>query len=155
TIARQYRFFHWHLAFPEVFQVPRANEALPVGPGWTGGFDIVLGNPPWERITIRDNQWFAEHLPETATANAGARRNAIQDLAQSDPQLYSLFVEEKRRAAAEKILARDSGLYPLCGRGDVNLSALFAELSQMILSSHGFSGLILPTGIATTKTTAE
>jgi hypothetical protein len=46
------------------------------------------------------------------------------------------------------------GVYPLCGCGDVNLFALFAEKAQIFLSKYGSSGLILPTGIATTKTTA-
>jgi len=37
-ISRQYQFFHWHLAFPEVFG--------------NGGFDCVLGNPPWEHTEL-------------------------------------------------------------------------------------------------------
>jgi hypothetical protein len=41
-----FHFFHWHLAFPEVFHVDRDST----GPaGWSGGFDVVLGNPPWVR----------------------------------------------------------------------------------------------------------
>jgi hypothetical protein len=154
-VAKQYRFFHWHLAFPEVFHAVGADKPLPEGPGWSGGFDVVLGNPPWERITILGKEWFAEQLPEiTAAPNAGARQLAIQRLAGSDPDIHRRFTAEKRRAATEKVLARDSGLYPLCGRGDVNLSSLFSELAQRVLSPTGFSGLILPTGIATTKTTA-
>ena len=94
-------------------------------------------------------------MPAIAGAgNAAARDGAIANLRESDPSIYGLFENEKRRASAEKVLARDSGLYPLCGHGDVNLFALFAEKAQSLLCSHGSSGLILPTGIATTKTTA-
>jgi hypothetical protein len=43
-LSRQYRFFHWHLAFPEVFA--------------KGGFDCVLGNPPWEHTELQEKEWF-------------------------------------------------------------------------------------------------
>jgi hypothetical protein len=47
-IAESYQFFHWHLAFPDVFRPLDAIEKLD-SQGWTGGFDVVLGNPPWVR----------------------------------------------------------------------------------------------------------
>ena len=47
-LARQYRFFHWHLEFPGIFTVPDDGSADP-GTGWKGGFSCVVGNPPWER----------------------------------------------------------------------------------------------------------
>jgi hypothetical protein len=47
-LADQYRFFHWHLAFPDVFRVPERPLVGAKDPtGWEGGFDVVLGNPPW------------------------------------------------------------------------------------------------------------
>jgi len=49
-LARQYHFFHWHLAFPQVFRVPVADEDPENRQtDWSGGFDLVLGNPPWVR----------------------------------------------------------------------------------------------------------
>jgi hypothetical protein len=46
-LAEQYQFFHWHLAFPDVFQVPLASPPENDSCGWSGGFDLILGNPPW------------------------------------------------------------------------------------------------------------
>lgn len=49
-LAEEYRFFHWHLAFPDVFKLlPPTASAIDRGPGWVGGFSVVLGNPPWVR----------------------------------------------------------------------------------------------------------
>ena len=49
-LAGAYRFFHWHLAFPDVFSVPApAGSASNTATGWNGGFSVVLGNPPWVR----------------------------------------------------------------------------------------------------------
>lgn len=44
ALARQYRFFHWHLEFPGIFTVPDDGSA-DTGTGWTGGFSCVVGNP--------------------------------------------------------------------------------------------------------------
>ena len=67
-IGEEYGFFHWHLAFPDVFRVSRSKEPVPEGAGWTGGFDVVLGNPPWERVKIQEKEWFAERRPDIAEA---------------------------------------------------------------------------------------
>ena len=50
-------------------------------------------------------------------------------------------------------LLRDSGRYPLCGRGDINLYAVFAEAMRSVVSEHGRVGCVLPTGVATDDTT--
>ncbi len=58
-LARQYRFFHWHLEFPPgIFTVPRRRTAADPETGWTGGFSCVVGNPPWERVKIQDKEFF-------------------------------------------------------------------------------------------------
>jgi len=47
-VASEYQFFHWHLEFPDVFRVPKSDEKPEnEQTGWSGGFDCVLGNPPW------------------------------------------------------------------------------------------------------------
>ena len=47
-LATQYQFFHWHLAFPTVFRIPtKDKEPENEETGWSGGFDVVFGNPPY------------------------------------------------------------------------------------------------------------
>src|SRR5690606_27114910 len=119
-LREQYKFFHWHVAFPDVFRVPDPVDTESVT-GWTGGFDVVLGNPPWERIKIQEKEWFAERSPEIAGApNAAARRKLIAALTDDDPHLLAAFHADKRQAEGESHFVRVSGRYPLCGRGDVN-----------------------------------
>lgn len=163
-LADRYDFFHWHIAFPEVFTVrenPRkrttpADETatIPEITGWDGGFDVVLGNPPWERIKLQEKEWFAERIPEIANArNASARKKMIKALKEGDPATYRAFLEDKRKAEAENHFARTSQLYPLCGRGSVNTYTLFAESSRHIQNTLGKVGIIVPTGIATDEYT--
>jgi hypothetical protein len=139
-ISGQYKFFHWHLAFPEVFA--------------KGGFDCVLGNPPWERVKIQEKEWFAERCPEIANAsNAAARKRLIEALETVDPDLYRQFIGDLRKAEGESHLLRNSGLYPLCGRGDINLYTVFAEGMRNLMNPNGAVGALLPSGLATDDTT--
>ncbi|MGE3966276.1 MAG: N-6 DNA methylase [Planctomycetota bacterium] len=143
-LGRQFRFCHWWLKFPGVF-----GEG-----GKRRGFDLVIGNPPWERIKIAEKEWFAERSPEVANArNASERRKKIAELARTNPRLHAEFKLDLRRAEGESKFVRRSGRYPLCGRGDVNTYTLFAELAREVIAGHGRVGLIVPSGIATDATT--
>lgn len=145
------RAFHWPLEFPQVF-FPAA--------GRKSGFDLALGNPPWERIKLQEQEFFASRDPEIANApNAAARRAKIEAL-QSAPQgsakrmLFDEFSVTKRIAEASSIFARvavnEGGRYPLTGTGDVNTYALFAEL---FATTARRSAIIVPTELATSDTT--
>jgi hypothetical protein len=140
-LAEQYAFLHWHLAFPQVFA--------------RGGFDVVLGNPPWERVKLSEQEFFASRSEEIARApNAAARKRLIAALPGSDPLMWKQWSAASRRAEGDSHLVRDSGRYPLCGEGDVNTYAIFAEHNCSILGPQGRAGFIVPTGIATNQTTA-
>jgi hypothetical protein len=156
-LSAQYRFFHWHLAFPDVFRIP-TDEKAPQNAlaGWNGGFDVVIGNPPWERIKIQEKEWFATRRPDIAAApNAAARRRLISALATEDPGLRAAFLEAGRQAEGESHLVRNSGRYPLCGRGDINTYAIFAETNRMLIYPSGRAGFIIQSDIATGDTYKE
>ncbi|MCK6572762.1 SAM-dependent methyltransferase [Myxococcota bacterium] len=140
ALAEQYRFFHWHLAFPKVFA--------------KGGFDVVLGNPPWERVKLQEQEFFASLSDEIAGAvNAAARKKLIAALPTQDPALWRAWCEASREAEGQSHAARNSGRYPLCGKGDVNTYALFAEHNRSVLGPKGRAGFIVPPGLATDDTT--
>lgn len=144
-LANKYHFFQWYLEFPQVFA--------------TGGFDVVLGNPPWERIKLQEEEFFASRSPEIAKAhNKAARERMIKKLATpnaspAERMLYQEFIETRRGAEATSEFVRNGGLYPLTGVGDVNTYALFAELFLGLLNPKGRAGIIVPSGIATDDST--
>lgn len=149
-LAAKYRFFHWHLAFPDVFRVPSSlerpeNEQT----GWSGGFDAVLGNPPWEKFTIGEEEWFAALDADISETKGKARRGKqIEALAESNPILYNAWQEAKRDADLFAVFcSRDSGRYPLTGTGELNTYHLFAELAEQILAPRGRVGIVVKTGI--------
>ncbi|MFF3014026.1 Eco57I restriction-modification methylase domain-containing protein [Streptomyces sp. NPDC057939] len=160
-LREEYRFFHWHLEFPEVFRVP-ADPAAPgvdQRTGWKGGFSCVLGNPPWERVKLQEQEFFATRDEKVATAaNKAARERLIEALAdsaeESDRALHAEFIAARRVSEGVSHLLRGSGRFPLAGRGDVNTYAVFAETASLSIAPTGRFGLVLPTGIATDATTA-
>ena len=154
---------YWPLAFPQVFAA--------------GGFDCVLGNPPWERIKMQEEEIFATCHRDVAEArNKAERSQRIQWLSEgmlarhlfpelehaapecaAEQRLYAEFITARRSAEAMSLFAHvkgeDGGRYPLTGVGDVNTYALFAETFAQLMAPTGRAGFIVLTGIATDDST--
>lgn len=156
TYAKQYQFFHWHLEFPEVFHISLKKASEPEKHfGWTGGFNVVLGNPPWDKIKLQEVEWFSKRSPRIAKARTQAeRKEMISALEKSDKWLFDLLHQERRAIEGNGRFAHDSGMFPRSSEGDVNTYMLFSELNETILNESGRAGYIVPSGIATDKSTA-
>ncbi|MCL4502403.1 MAG: N-6 DNA methylase [Deltaproteobacteria bacterium] len=153
-LAREYRFFHWHLEFPDVFQPKPGTEVNEDEvTGWTGGFDCVLGNPPWETLEFKEKEWFSDIRPDIADASTETRKKLIKKLAQDNPVLFANYKRALRISDGERSLIRDTDRYPLCARGKINTFSIFAELKRSLLNPTGRVGCIVPSGIATDDTT--
>ena len=136
----------------------------------------MLGNPPWERIKLQEEEFFATRSPLVATArNKHERGQRIELLRQgmllhtlfpdveaaeglcppnkAEMGLYEAFLSARRGAEAASLFAHESRRYPLMGLGDVNTFALFAETFLQLISQEGRAGFVSPTGIATDDTT--
>jgi len=148
----EYRFFHWHLEFPEVFGDPDSSDSQ--GPaGWPGGFSCMLGNPPWEHVELKEQEYFAAQAPEIANSTGARRKKLIRELPQTDPLLAAKFGRDKRIIDGQRHFYGLSGRYPLTGRGRIKTDSVFAELFRKICGPNSYVGVIVPTGIATDHTT--
>nr|MCU0973907.1 N-6 DNA methylase [Burkholderiales bacterium] len=145
AVAHRERFTHWKLAFPQVFAC--------------GGFDVVVGNPPWEKVKLSEKEYFATRAPDIANArNASERKRAIERLADApdgsvEARLFEDYLQALRSAEGTGAWLHTSDRFELTGRGDVNLYAVFAETMMRISDDRGRSGIIVPTGIATDDST--
>lgn len=134
-IADEQRFFHWCVEFPEVFA---ANK----------GFDVMCGNPPWDKIKVEDKKWFESH-GRADIVNAGTasqRKTAIAELPSTDPILYDEYTKALCDAESLSRFVRFAGRFNLTATGDIDLYPMFAELC-LSFSKEAW-GLVLPTGIA-------
>ena len=142
-------FLHWQVAFPGVWT---AWDRV----GLHGGFDAVIGNPPWDRIKLQQVEWFAARRRAIAMATRAAdRKRMIADLETAGDPLAREFADASARAQAAARMARASGEYPLLSGVDVNLYSLFVERAMTLVKPDGLVGLLTPSGIASDKTASK
>lgn len=147
--ATRHRLFHWHLEFPEVFSVPDGGPTAGAY-GWVGGFDSVLGNPPWDQVQLHPNEFFAASAPHIAEAPTMAKRDVlIRELRDADPDLFAEYEQAKEANDATKHFVHASGAFRLTAFGRLNTYSLFAERFTGLLATHGVAGIVTPTGLMT------
>lgn len=143
------RFCNWQVVFPGVWSDWDSF-------GLHGGFDAVIGNPPWDKIKLQEVEWFAPRRPEIAHAlRAAERKRMIDELQRRGDLLAEDFYRAKERAEQAARVARNCGDYPLLSGGDTNLYSLFVERAMKIVKPDGMVGLLVPSGIASDKTSAR
>ena len=148
TIADREGFLHWEVAFPGVWR-----QWQNIRP--KGGFDAVIGNPPWDQIEQPEVEWFATRDEGIAHAATGARRKALIKVRKESGDKLALEYETVRdRATAMRAFVRSSGEYPLLSSGRINLYSLFVERAMNLIKPDGFVGLLTPSGIYADKTAA-
>jgi hypothetical protein len=148
AIARE-KFFHWEAAFPGVWQ--DWESASP-----KGGFDAVIGNPPWDRMKFQEVEWFADRRRDIAAATRASDRKRMVDalIAANDPLVEGYHAAIARAEGSARV-ARECGAYPLLSGGDTNLYSLFVERAYELVKPSGMVGLLTPSGIASDLTAAK
>ena len=149
ALIGEQRFLHWQVAFPGVWRDWELRERQ-------GGFDAVIGNPPWNRMKLQQVEWFAPRRPEIAHAvRAADRKRMIADLRRRGDPLDAEFQRADERAGRAARVARTGGDYPLLASGDVNVYSLFVERAMALVGPDGVIGLLTPSGIAADKAAAR
>ena len=149
AIADRESCLHWEVAFPGVWHQ------------WTnirpqGGFDAIIGNPPWDQIEQPEVEWFATRDEEISHAATGAKRKAlIKQKKEAGDQLALEYERMKERSANIRLFVRSFDKYPLLSGGRINLYSLFVERAMNLIKPDGFIGLLTPSGIYADKTAAR
>jgi len=134
-LCREARVLHWPLAFAAIFA--------------RGGFDCVLGNPPWDMLQLDPQEYFATRAPHVAKAqNMAARDKEIAALKEANDPLYRDYSLALRITEATQAFAHAADRFKYSGRGRINLASLFTESCFNLNSELGRVGIICPSGIA-------
>jgi hypothetical protein len=122
---------HFPLRFPEVFQRDPP------------GFDVSVGNPPWEKVKVEADKWWGARLPGLFVLPVGARDVAIDDAKVSRPDLAAQYAGEIARTDRLRD-ALSRGPYPGLGKGDIDLYHAFAWRNWQVVRDGGRVGLVMP-----------
>ena len=167
----KFKFFHWELAFPDVFTPQRS------------GFDVNVGNPPWDVMKPNSQEFFSDFDPLYRTYDKQTALRKQKELFATEPTVASQWDEYNARFKAlanwvrksadpfDVALARGSKKarawqsvwekhrqqrvgfaeaghpFRLQGSADLNSYKMFAEVFWSLLRPDGRLGVILPTGI--------
>lgn len=152
SLARQYQLFHWHLAYPDVFRLPCGEEQRENAHiGLTGGFDLVLGNPPWDKLTPDSKEFFSQFNPDVRFANRASERALVTDLL-LDESIQKRWTHHRRTRFSTVKFIKVSGAFRLfapgnLGKGDFNSYRMFVELALRLVSQHGIAAQLAPEGL--------
>jgi hypothetical protein len=130
-LAEHYRFFHPHLGFPDVFQLPEESANADGHSGWSGGFDLMLGNPPWDTLSPDLKEFFAQYDPQIRFSEKDEQERIVAELSEN-PQIKAAWEQNRRDLYASVHFIKRSGRYRLfakgnLGKGDFNVYRMFVE----------------------------
>ena len=124
--------FHFPIAFPEVFLGDRA------------GFDVILGNPPWEEATVEEDRFWTRYVPGFHSLPQHEQEATKKELRKERPDLVSLY-ESERKTADRMRRVLTSGPFPGMGTGDPDLYKAFAwRFWNLARLEGGRIGVVLP-----------
>ncbi|MCX9080403.1 MAG: N-6 DNA methylase [Candidatus Methanoperedens sp.] len=136
ALAQEYKFFHWYLEFPDVFQ----RESF--------GFDCVLGNPPWEIVKPNSQEFFSLKDPEFRSYTKQKAKKVMDEL-RENKKIDDAWKKYERIINKQSLFYRESNSFPNLGRGDINTFKLFLEQFFKILKIDARFGILVPSGIYT------
>jgi len=130
-LVKEHGAFHWPLEFPEAFARERP------------GFDVVVGNPPWDEVDVEELAFYARYRPGLRAMSADPRVEALARLKEERPELEKLLERERsERETLRKYLGPDAGYRK--GAGDPDLYKFFCQRYRDLLRDGGRLGVVLP-----------
>lgn len=133
---------HMPYLFPEVFLRERP------------GFDVLVGNPPWEELHVAEHHWWGLRLPGLRSMPQSKRIVALRELRQSRPDLESQYLAEIEQVSSLR-RAIAAGPFPGVGAAHLDLYQMFGWRNWSLLREGGRAGLVLPRGALSGASLAE
>lgn len=124
--------FHFPVRFPEAF----FRDERP-------GFDVIVGNPPWEEATVEEDQFWLRINPGLKSMGQGEAELVKEKLRRDRPDLRAKFEQEKDEAEKLRSILT-GGDYPGMGTGDPDLYKAFCWRFWHLLAGEGHMGVVLP-----------
>ncbi|MFT5410042.1 MAG: hypothetical protein ACI9NC_002769 [Verrucomicrobiales bacterium] len=137
TIANERKFFHWELEYVDLFAE-------------RGGFDLILGNPPWVQIAWSEDDLLAESNPFILTRGYSApktRKWAEENGVLDDPKQRADYFGEYLEFSGTQEYLNANQNYSLLKGQKANLYKCFLPRAWSLTNQYGATGFLHPEGI--------
>lgn len=134
------RFLHWELAFPGVWS--DWSKSKPAG-----GFDALVGNPPWDQMEFEEAPWFEARVAGLKQLGSAKKKAKIKELKATEE--FSHFSEAKDRFASQ--LSAGRKMRKVFSGSKLYLHFLFVEQACRLVNSNGRWGLLVPTSVVSSS----
>lgn len=135
-LGKHFRFFHWELAFADIFAK-------------RGGFDITLGNPPWRKVEWQEGGVLGDYNPRFVLHNLSAKQLTDEREAAfvRSPELEHAWFAELTEAEGSQAFLNATQNYPQLKGLQTNLYKCFLPRAWANVNGQGVSGFLHPEGI--------
>ncbi|AHJ29039.1 Eco57I restriction-modification methylase domain-containing protein [Nodularia spumigena] len=135
-LGEKYRFFHWELEFADIFL-------------FNGGFDLMVGNPPWIKIEWTEGDVLADYDPlmvirKLSASDLAQRR---ENLFEKYPGLKRGYLQEYEESDGTQNFLNAVQNYPLLKGSQTNLFKCFLPQAWTFSKPAGVSGFLHPEGV--------
>ena len=134
-VTNQVRFVHWEAKFAEVFAE-------------RGGFDIVVGNPPWVKVEWKEGGVLGDIAPELVVKKITASETGMrrEEVLKGDEE-RELYLGEYQEMIGTAQFLNSHANYPLLAKQQTNLYKCFLVFNWHLLNKDGMEGLIHQPGV--------
>jgi hypothetical protein len=136
SVSSTQKFLHWELEFSDVFAK-------------NGGFDLILGNPPWLKVEWNESGIMGEANPffDIRKFSASKLNTLRVETFEQYPNLEKEYIGEYESSSATQNFLNAVSNYPLLKGVQTNLYKCFLPLGWSVANSKGVSGFLHPEGV--------
>lgn len=128
------------------------HEQLSLSKDKLKNFDVVLGNPPWEKIRFEEKKFYALYSNAIADNHfKSSRTNEIAETELKNVQLAEYSKEFKLEIEKAKSDLKKNSFFTLSNNGELNTYALFTDAAVKLKTKRGVVGLVLKSAIVTSQ----
>ena len=136
-VRERFRPLHWSVAYPHI--------------AFKGGFDVILSNPPWDKVKTNHNEFFSDYINGYSDMEASEAKKVAAAFMEEHPAVQIKWTIYNENIESQTAFYQNSYKYQIWKdsngialKGDANLYKVFLEKIYDILAKDGMCGIVIP-----------
>ncbi|MGF7102140.1 class I SAM-dependent DNA methyltransferase [Borreliella kurtenbachii] len=130
-LSSHYKFFHYGIEFPDIQE----------------GFDIVIGNPPWEKTKFNEAELFSKHIPGYRKLSIKEQNKIKQEILSKDNYYLNIEYNEEKNSISTINNIYKSDFKDFASGGDPNLFRYFVAFNLKLIKPGGNLTYLVPSAL--------